>query len=46
MAFVLDCSVALAWLLPDEGGEAADRLTDRPDVIVALLADPPSDSSR
>jgi len=29
MAFVLDSSVALAWLLPDEGGEALDRLADR-----------------
>ena len=29
MAFVLDCSVALAWLLPDEGSEPADALADR-----------------
>ena len=29
MAFVLDCSVVLAWLLPDEGNESADRLADR-----------------
>lgn len=29
MAFVLDCSVALAWLLPDEGSEAVDALADR-----------------
>lgn len=29
MAFVLDCSVALAWVLPDEGGAYADGLLDR-----------------
>lgn len=29
MAFVLDCSVALAWVLPDEGGAYADALLDR-----------------
>lgn len=29
MAFVLDSSVALAWLLPDEDDEAADKLADR-----------------
>lgn len=29
MAFVLDSSVALAWLLPDENNEAADALADR-----------------
>jgi predicted nucleic acid-binding protein len=29
MAFVLDSSVALAWLLPDEGSEATDALADR-----------------
>jgi predicted nucleic acid-binding protein len=29
MAFVLDSSVALAWLLPDEGNEATDALADR-----------------
>lgn len=29
MAFVLDSSVTLAWFLPDEGGEALDRLADR-----------------
>ena len=29
MAFVLDSSVALAWLLPDERGEATDALADR-----------------
>jgi predicted nucleic acid-binding protein len=26
MAFVLDASVAAAWMLPDEGNEFADRL--------------------
>lgn len=29
MAFVLDSSVALAWLLPDEASPAADALADR-----------------
>ncbi|MFN3566678.1 MAG: type II toxin-antitoxin system VapC family toxin [Burkholderiaceae bacterium] len=29
MAFVLDSSVALAWLLPDEGSEAVDKLADQ-----------------
>lgn len=29
MAFVLDCSVALTWVLPDEGNEPADGLADR-----------------
>lgn len=29
MAFVLDCSVALAWVLPDEGSAFADGLLDR-----------------
>lgn len=29
MAFVLDCSVALAWVLPDEGSVYADGLLDR-----------------
>lgn len=29
MPFVLDSSVALAWLLPDEGSEAIDQLADR-----------------
>lgn len=29
MAFVLDCSVALAWVLPDEGSVYADALLDR-----------------
>ncbi len=29
MAFILDTSVALAWILPDEGSEATDALADR-----------------
>jgi predicted nucleic acid-binding protein len=29
MSFVIDSSVALAWLLPDERGQAADALADR-----------------
>lgn len=29
MPFVLDSSVALAWLLPDEGSEAIEPLADR-----------------
>lgn len=29
MAFVLDSSVALAWLLPDEGSDAVDELADQ-----------------
>jgi predicted nucleic acid-binding protein len=29
MPFVLDSSVALAWVLPDEGNQAADALADR-----------------
>ena len=28
MAFVLDCSVALAWLFPDEATEGTDHLRD------------------
>ena len=28
MAFVLDCSVTMAWLFPDEATEATDRLRD------------------
>jgi predicted nucleic acid-binding protein len=35
MPFVLDSSVALAWLLPDESDSAADELADR-------LADAPA----
>ena len=29
MAFVLDCSVTLSWLLPDERGTATDALVDK-----------------
>ena len=28
MTFVLDCSVAIAWIFPDEASEATDRLRD------------------
>ena len=28
MAFVLDCSVAMAWVFPDEASEMTDRLRD------------------
>ena len=28
MAFVLDCSVTMAWLFPDEATEATDRLRE------------------
>ena len=28
MAFVLDCSVAMAWLFPDEATEATERLRE------------------
>lgn len=28
MAYVLDCSVAMAWVFPDEASEATDRLRD------------------
>lgn len=28
MTFVLDCSVAIAWVFPDEASEATDRLRD------------------
>ena len=28
MAFVLDCSVTMAWLFPDEATDATDRLRD------------------
>ena len=28
MAFVLDCSVTMAWLFPDEATEATGRLRD------------------
>ncbi|HET7922817.1 MAG TPA: type II toxin-antitoxin system VapC family toxin [Gammaproteobacteria bacterium] len=29
MAFVLDASIAIAWLLPDEGSKATDALVER-----------------
>ncbi len=28
MAFVLDCTVTMAWIFPDEAAEATDRLRD------------------
>ncbi len=28
MAFVLDCSLTMAWLFPDEATEATDRLRE------------------
>ena len=28
MAFVLDCSVTMAWVFPDEANEMTDRLRD------------------
>ena len=28
MAFVLDCSVTMAWIFPDEATDATDRLRD------------------
>ena len=28
MAFVLDCSVTMAWVFPDEANESTDRLRD------------------
>lgn len=37
MAFVLDSSVALAWLLPDEGSEAVDKLADRIDAETIVV---------
>ncbi len=37
MPFVLDSSVALAWLLPDEGSEAVDQLADRLDHDFAIV---------
>ena len=30
MAFVLDCSVAIAWVFPDEDSDATGRLRDSP----------------
>ena len=37
MPFVLDCSVALAWLLPDEQSEQADAWADRLQQDTALV---------
>lgn len=37
MAFVLDASVALAWLFPDEGNEDAERLIDRLEEAAAVV---------
>jgi predicted nucleic acid-binding protein len=37
MPFVLDSSVTLAWLLPDEGSEAIDALADRLEQDYALV---------
>ncbi len=37
MLFVLDCSVALAWILPDEANAAADALSDRLTQDIALV---------
>jgi hypothetical protein len=28
MAFVLDCTVTMAWLFPDEANESADALRE------------------
>ena len=37
MAFILDCSVALAWLLPDEQSAQADAWADRLQHETALV---------
>lgn len=37
MPFVLDSSVALAWLLPDENNDAADALVDRLESEAAVV---------
>jgi predicted nucleic acid-binding protein len=40
MSFVLDSSIALTWLLPDEGGEAdalAERLELAPAIVPAIF---------
>jgi predicted nucleic acid-binding protein len=36
MAFVLDCSVTLSWLLPDERGGATDALADELERTTAI----------
>jgi predicted nucleic acid-binding protein len=37
MPFVLDCSVTLAWLLPDERGAATDTLADELERTTAIV---------
>ncbi len=37
MAFVLDCSVTLSWLLPDERGAATDALADELERTTAIV---------
>jgi len=37
MAFVLDCSVTLSWLLPDELGAATDALADELERTTAIV---------
>ena len=37
MAFVLDCSVTLSWLLPDERGAATDALVDELERTTAVV---------
>ena len=37
MAFVLDCSVTLSWLLPDERGAATDALADELERTTAVV---------
>lgn len=39
MPFVLDSSVALAWLLPDEAGDAADALAAQLETDFAAVPD-------
>jgi predicted nucleic acid-binding protein len=37
MAFVLDCSVTLSWLLPDDRGTATDALADELERTTAVV---------
>jgi predicted nucleic acid-binding protein len=37
MAFVLDCSVTLSWLLPDEDGRETDALADELERTTAIV---------
>jgi predicted nucleic acid-binding protein len=37
MSFVLDCSVTLAWLLPDEDGAAVDALAEELEQTTAVV---------